>query len=98
MARRLALCFACTLVLAAPAAGGDIYHRKRAIDERISVLNDKLTTARAREGILTQQISVVTAKIRVLEGDVQGAQRRLNALDAELEVHQQRLQRLNELF
>lgn len=98
MARRLALCFACTLVLAAPAAGGDIYHRKREIDERISTLNQKIAHARVQTGVLTQQISVVTAKIRALQSDVTQAQSKLNALESQLAVHQQRLNSLNELF
>jgi murein DD-endopeptidase MepM/ murein hydrolase activator NlpD len=98
MARRLAFCFACTLVLAAPAAGGDIYHRKRAIDEHISTLNQKLAHARVQAGVLTQQISVVTAKIRLLQGDVTDAQTKLNVLESQLAMHERRLNVLNELF
>jgi len=86
------------LVFTTPAAGGDIYHRKRAIDERISTLNTKLAHARVQAGVLTQQISVVTAKIRSLQGDVTQAQNRLNTLESQLAVHQQRLDDLNQLF
>ena len=86
------------LVLATPAAGGDIYHHKRAIDERISTLNQKLAHARVQAGVLTQQISVVTAKIRLLQGDVTQAQTKLNALESQLAVHERRLNALNELF
>src|SRR5438552_1252677 len=98
MARRLVLCFACTLVLAAPAAGGDIYHHKREIDRRISKLNQKLAHARAHAGVLTTQISTVTAQIRSLTGDVTQAQAKLNALESQLAVHQQKLDKLNGLF
>jgi murein DD-endopeptidase MepM/ murein hydrolase activator NlpD len=98
MARRLVLCFVCTLVLAAPAAGGDIGHQKRAIDERISGLQAKISHAQAKAGVLTQQISVVTAKIRALQGQVQQAQTALNSLEAQLAVSQRKLNRLNALF
>src|SRR5207247_7546520 len=98
MARHLALCFACLLVLAAPASGGDIYHRKRAIDEHISTLNQKLAHARVQAGVLTQQISDVTAKIRLLQSDVTQAQTKLNVLESQLAVHERRLNALNELF
>src|SRR5713226_9984887 len=98
MARRLALCIACMLVLATPASGGDIYPRKRAIDENISTLNQKLAHARVQAGVLTQQISVVTAKIRLLQGDVAQAQTTLNVLESQLAVHERRLNVLNELF
>ena len=79
MARRLLLC-ALLFPLAVAPASGDTWHRKREIDERISALNSKLATARATEGVLTQQISVTTAKIRALSDDVRNAQGKLNRL------------------
>lgn len=98
MARRLLLCLLCALVVATPAAGGDIHRQKRKIDERISTLNAKVARARAKEGVLTSQIAVVTAKIRVMQNDVMSAQRRLNALEVVLARHQARLNTLNTLF
>ena len=83
MARRLALGLILTLVLAAPAAG-DPYDRKRAVDERISTLNERIAEAREREGALTEQISDVTEKIRLLEDDVGRASTTLEGLEAEL--------------
>jgi murein DD-endopeptidase MepM/ murein hydrolase activator NlpD len=97
MARRLLPCLAAFLLVAQPASG-DPYHRKREIDERISALNSRIATARVKEGVLTQQISVVTAKIRALTDDVQSAQGKLNRLESELAIHQARLERLNTLF
>ena len=97
MARRLLVCLLLFPLAAAPASG-DTWHRKREIDERISVLNSKIATARAKEGVLTQQISVTTTKIRALDDDVQRAQGKLNRLASELAVHEDRLARLNELF
>jgi murein DD-endopeptidase MepM/ murein hydrolase activator NlpD len=98
MARRLLLCLLCTLVLASPAAGGDIHRQKRVLDERISTLHDKMSRAKAKEGVLTQQISIVNAKIRAMQSDVVSAQSRLNQLERVLEVHQRRLDDLNTLF
>jgi murein DD-endopeptidase MepM/ murein hydrolase activator NlpD len=98
MARRLLLCLLCALVVATPAAGGDIHRQKRKLDERISTLNNKVAKARAKEGVLTSQIAVVTAKIRAMQNDVMGAQRRLNALEVVLARHQDRLNTLNTLF
>jgi len=98
MARRLLLCLLCALVVATPAAGGDIHRQKRKLDERISTLNAKVAQARTKEGVLTSQIAVVTAKIRAMQNDVMGAQRRLNALEVVLARHQDRLNTLNTLF
>jgi murein DD-endopeptidase MepM/ murein hydrolase activator NlpD len=97
MARRLLLGLLLFPLAAAPASG-DTWHRKREIDERISVLNSRIATARAKEGVLTQQISVTTTKIRALTDDVRNAQGKLNRLEAELSIHQDRLEELNRLF
>jgi murein DD-endopeptidase MepM/ murein hydrolase activator NlpD len=97
MARRLLLCLLLFPLAAAPASG-DTWHRKREIDERISVLNSKIATARTKEGVLTQQISVTTTKIRALTDDVRNAQGKLNRLEAQLSIHQDRLEELNTLF
>src|SRR5438132_3647407 len=98
MARRLVLCLVCSLVLAAPAAGGDIYHHKRAIDERISTVNQKLAHARVQAGVLTAQISVATTEIRAFQNDVVQAQAKLNMLESQLATHQRKLDKLNALF
>ena len=76
MARRLLLCLRCLLVLAAPAAGDDIHRKKRDVDERISSLHSKIAHAKAQEGVLTQEITVVNAKIASLQDDVASAQSR----------------------
>jgi murein DD-endopeptidase MepM/ murein hydrolase activator NlpD len=97
VARRLALVLLLALVVAAPAAGGDIGRRKRAIDERLSSLSSKIAQAQAREGALTHSIIVVNAQIHGLEDDVTRAQRKLGSLDHQLAVHQRSLDRLNTL-
>jgi murein DD-endopeptidase MepM/ murein hydrolase activator NlpD len=97
MARRLALGLLLTLVLAAPAAG-DPYDRKRAVDERIATLNERIAETRDREGALTEQISAVTEKIRLLEDDVSRASNTVEGLEAELSVHREKLTRLTTLL
>jgi murein DD-endopeptidase MepM/ murein hydrolase activator NlpD len=97
MARRLALGLLLLLVVAAPAAG-DPYERKRAVDARIGVLNERIAEARAREGALTEQISAVTEKIRLLQDDVSRASGTLERLEAELSLHREKLTKLTTLL
>jgi septal ring factor EnvC (AmiA/AmiB activator) len=92
MARRILFFLGVLLLLAAPASGGDIYHRKRAIDERLSSLHAQITNAKTREGTLTTQISVANAKLNSLAGDVGQAQTQLAVLQAQLATSQRRLQ------
>ncbi|HEX7309813.1 MAG TPA: peptidoglycan DD-metalloendopeptidase family protein [Gaiellaceae bacterium] len=98
MARRLLLGLACVLLLAAPAAAGDIHRKKREIDDRISSLHSKIANARTQEGVLTQQITVVDAKITSLQDDGARAQNRLNALEGQLAASQRRLDRMTAVF
>jgi murein DD-endopeptidase MepM/ murein hydrolase activator NlpD len=97
MARRLVLALGCVLFLAAPAAGGDIYHQKRSIDERLSSLHSKIAGAHARESTLTQQMQIATAKIDSMAGDVAHAQTQLAVLRAQLEASQRDLERLTQV-
>jgi murein DD-endopeptidase MepM/ murein hydrolase activator NlpD len=97
--------FATSLVLAglllvvAPAAGYDGAADKKArIDAKIGTLQERIDAARAREGVLSDQIAVVTSKIRALQDDVDSASARLSELESVLALHQRRLDRLNELY
>ena len=98
MARRLLLGLACVLLLAAPAAAGDIHRKKREVDDRLSSLHSKIANAKTQEGVLTQQITVVDAKITSLQDDVARAQSRLNALESQLATSQRRLDRTTAVF
>ena len=95
MARRLLLALGCVLFLAAPASGNDIYHRKRAIDERLSSLHSKIAGAQDRASTLKQQIRVANVKIDAVAGDVAHAQTQLAVLQAQLEASRRNLERLN---
>jgi murein DD-endopeptidase MepM/ murein hydrolase activator NlpD len=98
MSRRLLLCLACVLLLATPAAAGDIHRKKREIDERISTLHSKIAQAKTQEGVLTREITIVDAKITSLQDDVARAQNQLNTLESQLAASQQRLDRMTQLF
>jgi peptidoglycan hydrolase CwlO-like protein len=93
--------FAAGLLLAlSPVALGEESHseRKRVIDARIDVLQEKIDAARQREGVLTSQIEVVSDKIRALQDDVDAASSRLDQLESVLALHQRKLDRLNQLY
>src|SRR5262245_12569595 len=98
MARRVLFIFACALLLAAPAAGEDIYRKKREIDERISSLQSRISHAKAKEGVLTGEITIANAKIDSLVDDVERAQARLDTLEHELAASQRKLDRVTELY
>jgi murein DD-endopeptidase MepM/ murein hydrolase activator NlpD len=97
MARRLVLALGCVLFLAAPASGGDVYHRKRAVDERLSSLHSKIAGAHARESTLTQQIRIANVKLDAVAGDVAHAQTQLAVLQAQLDASRSNLERLTGL-
>jgi len=85
------------LLLVTPARADD-YRRKREIDTRISVVHAKITWARNRESVLTQEISIVTTKVRALEDDVASAQSRVEAVERQLALHEARLERVTEVL
>jgi murein DD-endopeptidase MepM/ murein hydrolase activator NlpD len=97
MARRLFLGIFLLLVLAAPAAG-DVGTRKQHVDDRINRLHEKIASAQAKEGVLSEEISAMTGKIRSLEGEVGSATTHLDALQRDLDLHQHKLDKLAELF
>jgi murein DD-endopeptidase MepM/ murein hydrolase activator NlpD len=98
MARRLLLCLACMLLLAAPAAGEDIHRKKREVDERISTLHSRIARAETQQSVLTREITIVDAKITGLQDDVARAQNLLNRLEGQLAASQRRLDRMTRLF
>ena len=97
MAQRLLPLLVLVLLVATPASADD-YRKKREIDTKITVLHAKIARAKARESVLTQEISIVTTKIRALEDDVAGAQARLDVVERELALHQERLDRVTEIL
>src|SRR5947209_2040816 len=97
MARRLFFGIFLLLVLAAPASG-DVGSRKNHVDHQITRLHEKIASAHAQEGVLTERISAITGNIRTLEGQVGSATTQLDALQRDLGLHQQKLARLTQLF
>jgi murein DD-endopeptidase MepM/ murein hydrolase activator NlpD len=98
MVRRLLLCLACVLLLAAPAAGEDIHRKKRVIDERLSSLHSKIAQAETQQSVLTREITVADARITALQDDVARAQSQLSTLESQLAASQRKLDRVKRLF
>jgi murein DD-endopeptidase MepM/ murein hydrolase activator NlpD len=90
--------FAALAALAAlcvPVAGGQsLGDRKNALDERISGLRSEIEQAKAREGVLSNEISAASAEIDALTGDIDVLTARLATLEAELAEYRARLARL----
>jgi murein DD-endopeptidase MepM/ murein hydrolase activator NlpD len=95
---RLLLIVAAALVLSAPAWADDMGDRKRALDNRIAVLQGRIASADRKEAVLTDQIEQFTTKIRGLQDDVDQAQARVTTLEGELVVYKNRLARLSQLL
>ena len=93
------LVLALSFLVAAPALGLDSNtNRKRVLDARIDVLEEKIAAAREKEGVLTAEIEAVSEKIDLLQDDVDAASARLDQLENVLALHQRKLDRLNQLY
>jgi murein DD-endopeptidase MepM/ murein hydrolase activator NlpD len=81
--------------LCVPVAGGQsLGDRKNALDERISGLRSEIEQAKAREGVLSNEISAASAEIDALTGDIDVLTARLATLEAELAEYRARLAKL----
>ena len=98
MARRIVLCLCAGLLLAAPAAGDDIYGRKQNVDARIAALRDRIEHVQSQEHALTAAIADVTTKIRTLEQRVGDVSAQLATVEHDLALHERRLAKLTQLF
>jgi murein DD-endopeptidase MepM/ murein hydrolase activator NlpD len=96
------------LVYAGPAAADTPESEKAAVDARIAALQAEIADSKAKEGVLTSQLSAVVSELEaaqaavddaqtsvsVLEGELSSAQARLEALTTLLEKQTRRLERL----
>src|SRR5919198_6853 len=89
----LGLTLALLAGLAGAAAGdpGSDGQAKQRIDARIDRLRGEIADARAREGVLTSQLSDVTATLRDAQTRVDGQQARVTALEASLGTARERV-------
>jgi murein DD-endopeptidase MepM/ murein hydrolase activator NlpD len=76
------------------ALGQSLYERKNAVDSRISGLKDSIQRAKAREGVLTSEISDASSRIDALGGDITVLSDKLATLERDLAAHRSRLARL----
>jgi murein DD-endopeptidase MepM/ murein hydrolase activator NlpD len=97
--RRIAVLAAAAAVigLCVPAAfGQSLWERKNAVDSRISGLRDSIQRAKAKEGVLTNEISDASSRIDALNGDIGVLSDRLEKLESDLAAHRARLARLED--
>jgi len=95
--RRIAVLIAAAAVVAlcVPVAfGQSLWDRKNAVDQRIDGLHDSIERAKAREGVLSTEISDASSRIDALAGDIDVLSDRLAALESNLAAHRSRLSRL----
>ena len=95
--RRITVLIAASAVVAlcVPVAlGQSLYDRKNAVDSRISGLRDSIERAKAREGVLTSDISDASSRIDALGGDITVLSDKLAVLERDLAAHRSRLARL----
>jgi murein DD-endopeptidase MepM/ murein hydrolase activator NlpD len=97
--RRIAVLVAAAAVigLSVPAAfGQSLWERKNAVDSRISGLRDSIQRAKAKEGVLTNEISDASSRIDALNDDIGVLSDRLEGLESDLAAHRARLARLED--
>jgi murein DD-endopeptidase MepM/ murein hydrolase activator NlpD len=95
--RRITALIAASAVVAlcVPVAlGQSLYDHKNAVDSRISGLRDSIQRAKAREGVLTSEISDASSRIDSLDGDITVLSDKLAVLERDLAAHRSRLARL----
>ena len=85
-----------SLVVVAPAAADDPSDEKVAVDERIASLQADISASKAREGVLTSQLSAVVAELEDAQSAVEDAEAAVGALEAELSSARTRLDALTE--
>ena len=85
-----------SLVVVAPAAADDPSDEKASVDARIASLRADITASKAREGVLTSQLSAVVAELEGAQSAVDEAQAAVGTLEAELSSARTRLDVLTE--
>jgi murein DD-endopeptidase MepM/ murein hydrolase activator NlpD len=97
--RRIAVLVAAAAVigLCVPVAfGQSLWERKNAVDSRISGLRDSIQRAKAKEGVLSTEISDASSRIDALNDDIGVLSGRLTKLESDLAAHRARLARLED--
>ncbi len=95
--RRIAVLVAASAVIAlcVPAAfGQSLWDRKNAVDSSISGLRDSIERAKAKEGVLTSEITDASSRIDALNGDIDVLSAKLATLESDLAAHRSKLVRL----
>lgn len=98
---RRSLAFAALAVAlagAGPAAADDPVEEKAAVDARIAQLQAEIAESKAKEGVLTSQLSAVVDELEDAQAAVDTAESSLEGLEAELADARDELDRLTKLL
>ena len=88
---------AAAIGLCVPVAfGQSLWDRKNAVDSRISGLRDSIQRAKAKEGVLSTEISDASSRVDALNADIGVLSERLTKLESDLAAHRARLVRLED--
>ena len=86
------------LIAVAPAAADDPVEQKASVDARIAALQARIAESKAKEGILTSQLSAVGDELDAARGAVDSAQSSVAVLEGELATARSRLDELSALL
>jgi murein DD-endopeptidase MepM/ murein hydrolase activator NlpD len=87
----LTISLACAALLSLPMPG-----ISASLDQRIDQSKNKIAEKRAKEQVLTTQISSYQVRIRSLQGDIRGLQVRQDKVQVDLDAKQAELQRISD--
>jgi murein DD-endopeptidase MepM/ murein hydrolase activator NlpD len=86
------------LIAVAPAAADDPVERKASVDARIAALQAQIADSKAKEGVLTSQLSAVGDELDAARAAVDSAQSSVAVLERELATARSRLDELSVLL
>ncbi|HEY7003590.1 MAG TPA: peptidoglycan DD-metalloendopeptidase family protein [Gaiellaceae bacterium] len=91
----LVLVLALGIAFGVPSAlGQSVWEQQQSIDQKIDGLQQRISSAKHKEGVLTSQISASSSQISALQGDIASLSAKVAALESDLAVHRARLAEL----
>jgi murein DD-endopeptidase MepM/ murein hydrolase activator NlpD len=91
----LLLSFGLAVAFGVPSAlGQSAWEQQQNLDSKIAGLQNRIASAKHKEGVLTTEISDAGSQISALQGDIGALTTKLTALESDLAVHRARLDRL----
>ena len=95
----LALVIALGVAFGVPSAlGQSVWEQQQSLDSKIAGLQNEISRAKHKEGVLTTEISSASSQISSLQGDIGSLTAKVAALQQNLDSHRARLGRLQERY